>query len=293
MPYPCRYIGYHNTYLRSAISEFAKVDTTPDIPKFFPAEIIHKSSSPSIAKLPKIPPAMASPFKYLTGKIKFRTIQPSDALPSITQNTENYWASAVRNGHKKSRTTKNSITCPKDKRLFLRLTNDNEWRKLSPPGIREMVVKKLSISPVSIDLIKPVRIGFALSIYKDKTRQELLKAAIRLSPFDAKLETASNWTPVLVPTTLKTINTLDGKIEVTKDMLANEIERVSVPTKVQIKIFRQAGDREYQAIVPAKIAEERAATIESDMGIATNSHSETTVTENSQALSVESSTEDA
>ncbi|KHJ31470.1 putative eka-like protein [Erysiphe necator] len=378
-------------YLRSAISEFAAVDTIPD---------------------------------------------DSDPLPSITQNIENCWASVARNGQQKSRITKKSIlqttkakkqniptstgsvkksssglkeitSYPQDKRLFLRLTNDHEWRKLSPAGIREIVVKKFSISPASISIIMSVRSGFALSLYKDETRQELLKAAIRLSPFDAKLEAASNWTPVVVPTVPKTINTLEGKIEVTKDMLANEIERVSLvrpaflkmfgrniidgphrtwmayfskaprpgfrvfdesgivkkfkkrkpldfckrcnghhspkncskapscdncgsnmhtedlymastkcencggphrsdsykclarptragkPTKEQLKIFRQAGDREYQAIVRAQIAEERAATIESDMDIVIKSQSENVATENSQASSVESSTEDA
>ncbi|KHJ35253.1 putative eka-like protein [Erysiphe necator] len=388
-------------YLRPAISEFAAVDTIPDVLNFFPAETL----------------------LY-------------DPLPSITKNIENCWASVARNGHKKPRTTKKSVlqttqakkqntqtstglvknsssgpkeitTCPQNKRLFLRLTNDHEWRKLSPAGIREIVVKKLSTSSASISKIKPVRSGFALSLYKDQTRQEFLKAAIRLSPFDAKLEAASNWTPAMVPTIPKTINTLEGKIEVTKDMLANVIERVFLvrpallkmfgrnipdaphrtwmayfskaprpgfrvsdesgivrkfkkrqpldfckrcnghhspkncsrapscgncgsnmhtedlcmastkcenfgcphrsdsykclarptragkPTKEQFKIFRQAGDRDYQAIVRAKIAEERAATIESDMDIVINSQSENKATENSQASSVESLTEDA
>ncbi|KHJ30405.1 putative eka-like protein [Erysiphe necator] len=237
-------------YLRLAISEFAAVDTIPDVPKFIPTETILKSNSASKVNLPRKPPVVATPLRNLTEKTKHGHIQASDPLPSTTKNIENCWVSVTRNGHKKSRTIKKSVlqttkakkqntqtSTGSDKRLFLRLTDDHEWRKLSPAGIREIVVKKLSISPASISTIKPVRSGFALSLYKDETRQELLKAAIRLSPFDAKLEAASNWTPVMVPTVPKTINTLEGKIELTKDMLANEIERVSLVRPAFLKMF--------------------------------------------------------
>ncbi|POS84553.1 hypothetical protein EPUL_002906 [Erysiphe pulchra] len=42
-----------------------------------------------------------------------------------------------------------------DKRIFLRLPQEHQWRNLSPAGIREIVVKKLAISPASIGRIKP------------------------------------------------------------------------------------------------------------------------------------------
>ncbi|POS81818.1 hypothetical protein EPUL_006715, partial [Erysiphe pulchra] len=216
-------------YLRSAISEFAAADTTPNVPKFFSAETIHKLSSASKANIPRKPPTVATPLKNPTEKINYMNIQASNPLPNITKNTENYWAAVARNGHKKSRTTKNFVlqitqakkqnsqvsagsakkspsgqkektSYPQDKSLFFRLTNNHEWQNLSPARIREIVVKKLSISPASIGMIKPVRSGFALSLCNDETRQELLKAAIRLSSFDAKLEAASNWTPVMIPT---------------------------------------------------------------------------------------------
>ncbi|KHJ34077.1 putative eka-like protein [Erysiphe necator] len=262
---------------------------------------------------------------------------------------------------KTPRSRKEKTSCPKDTRFFSRLTSNHEWRKLSPAGIREIVVKKLSILPPSISMIKPVRSGFAPSPRNDETRQELLKGAILLSPFDAKLEAESNWTPIMVLTVPKSIQTLEGKLEVTKEMLSNEIKRVSLvrpaslrlfgrkspedphrtwmayfseasrpgfrvfdesgivikfkkrqtldfcnrysrkclarlaragkPTKEQLKTFRQAGDREYQAIIRARIAEERATTIQRDMKIIADSQSENIITDNSLASSVESSTD--
>ncbi|POS82054.1 hypothetical protein EPUL_005829, partial [Erysiphe pulchra] len=221
-------------YLRSAISEFVAADTTPDVPKK--------------------PPIVATPLKNSTEKINYMNIQASNPLPSITKNT----AAVARNGHKKSRTTKNSALqttqakkqnsqasagSAKKKQPIPRIRASSSGSqtttngKISPAGIREIVIKKLSISPVSIGMIKPVRSGFALSLCNDETRQELLKAAIRLSSFDAKLEAASNWTPVMIPTVPKTINTLNGKIEVIKDMLANEIERVSSVRPASLRMF--------------------------------------------------------
>ncbi|KHJ33813.1 putative eka-like protein [Erysiphe necator] len=49
---------------------------------------------------------------------------------------------------------KEKTSCLKDTRLFIRLTNNHEWRKFSPAGIR-------GINPRN-----------------DETRQELLKGAI-------------------------------------------------------------------------------------------------------------------
>ncbi|POS82033.1 hypothetical protein EPUL_006758, partial [Erysiphe pulchra] len=95
-------------YLRSAISEFAAADTAPEVPKFFPAETIHKLSSTSKANLPRKPPIVAT-LKMPTEKINYMSIQASNPLPNITKNTENCWAAIARNGHKKSRTTKNSV----------------------------------------------------------------------------------------------------------------------------------------------------------------------------------------
>ncbi|KAI0992433.1 hypothetical protein K3495_g15752, partial [Podosphaera aphanis] len=179
-------------------------------------------------------------------------------LPAKPPNvTESSWATVARNGHKKVRTSVPKLTpskdmnpkpqaCPparpqpsksgqesksdqndSDKRLFVRLPLEHEWRKLSPAAIRELIVKRLSVLPSCIGRIKPVRSGFALSPSNSDARECLLKAANGLFLSGAKLEPAANWTPLLVPTVPKFIVTLKGRIEITKSMLADEIERVT------------------------------------------------------------------
>ncbi|KHJ35305.1 putative eka-like protein [Erysiphe necator] len=148
---------------------------------------------------------------------------------------ENTWPMVAQNGHKKSRTivpvttssiatgtrhqhhlpnpqhqnrennkTKNKKTSQNenkpDDRLFVRLPADHEWRALSPAGLREVIVKRLSVSPASIGLIKPVRSGFALCPSSSESSKNLLAAAGGLFMSGATLEAASNWTSILVPT---------------------------------------------------------------------------------------------
>ncbi|KHJ32229.1 putative eka-like protein [Erysiphe necator] len=112
-------------------------------------------------------------------------------------------------------------TRPQDKRLFIRLTDGHDWRKLSPAGIHEIIVNKLAISPSAISTIKPA----------------LLNAAIRLSPFGAKLESATNWILVLIPTVPKSLHTLNGLVEVTKELLSQEIERVTKMRPSFLKLY--------------------------------------------------------
>ncbi|KHJ33554.1 putative eka-like protein [Erysiphe necator] len=137
------------------------------------------------------------------------------------------------------RNDKNSKKSNSDKsdfRLFVRLPLEHEWLKLSPTGIREMIVKRLSISPASIGLIKPVRAGFAPSPYSIEARENILKASGRLFLSGAKLEPATQWTPLLIPTVPKIINSLKGRKEISKLMLADEIERVSSLRPEAVKV---------------------------------------------------------
>ncbi|KHJ34622.1 putative eka-like protein [Erysiphe necator] len=126
---------------------------------------------------------------------------------------ENSWTKVARNGHKKS------------------------CAPLSPAGFREIITKRLSVSPASIGLIKPVRSGFALSPYSSDSRKNLLSAARGLFISGATLETASNWTPILVPTIPRSIWTVEGHIEITKSILADEIKRVSSKRPAFVKLY--------------------------------------------------------
>ncbi|RKF84337.1 putative eka-like protein [Golovinomyces cichoracearum] len=187
-----------------------------------------------------------------TERVKPRDVNKSApvAVPhifsTINSANESSWSTVVRNGFKKTKTATipasqqetptqprssghqldyrlvnnkmpiptQQATRPQDKRLFIHLTDGHDWCKLSPAGIREIIVNKLAISASAIGTIKPVRSGFALSPCTNEARDALLNAAIRLSPFGAKLESATNWTSVLIPTVPKSLHTLNGHVEV-------------------------------------------------------------------------------
>ncbi|KHJ30732.1 putative eka-like protein [Erysiphe necator] len=126
-----------------------------------------------------------------------------------------------------------------DTRLFVRLSQDHEWRKLSPVAIREVIVKKLHILPKLIGKIKPVHPGLALSPCNLEAREEILKAGNGLFLSGAKLEAATNWISVLIPTVPAFVHMEHGKVEVSKSMLSDEIERVCSERPAHLKLYGQ------------------------------------------------------
>lgn len=162
-----------------------------------------------------------SPFKKSCEYDKKPAARP---LPTNPMVSETSWTAVVRNGPKKARTTMTSTarSAPTaqpnkprarpaskigdnwdtnvkgqsdrslDIKLFLRLPVDHEWRKLSPAGIRDIIVRKLSISPTLIGLIKIAHSGFALSHCTHEGRVSLLQTAPCFSASNAKLEPALN-----------------------------------------------------------------------------------------------------
>ncbi|KAI1006357.1 hypothetical protein K3495_g1863 [Podosphaera aphanis] len=189
-------------------------------------------------------------------------------LPAKPSNMpESRWATVAWNGQKKVRTSVPKLTPPKDmnpkpqacpparpqpsrsghgsksnqndsdKRLFIRLPLEHEWLKLSPAAIQELIIKRLSESSSCIGRIKPIRSGSALSPCNSGARKCLSKAANGLLLSGAKLEPAANWTQLLVPTVPKFIVTLNRQIEITKSMLADEIERVTSIRSSALKPF--------------------------------------------------------
>ncbi|POS84015.1 hypothetical protein EPUL_003912, partial [Erysiphe pulchra] len=256
-------------YLRNAISKFAISDEIPSVPKILPETNTILVPGNSKIDIPKKPSMLATPLVALQEKLVHT---PETLVLNSTKGNlrnESSWSTVVCNGHKKTRATLPTAihtlpsTQPKkptaqqafklaqntnknrkqpkqssqDKRPFIRLPENHEWRKLSPAGIREIVVKELSISPTSIGLIKPVRTGFALSPCSNEAHDELLKAAVRHYSFDAKLEPASNWLPVIIPTVPKCIDILAGEKEVTKEMLFDEVERVTSLRHASLRLY--------------------------------------------------------
>ncbi|KHJ35076.1 putative eka-like protein [Erysiphe necator] len=257
-------------YLRQAISKFAAHDsspTPPPIPSKFQQK---KQSGIHNIDLPSKPIAVATPITIPLSRASNNGTQPRE-----NQTTQLSWATVTQIGQKKARVINESTTKsaqakntnhidhlnePKvtnissrrqprkgkpispikaDKRIFLRLPHEHDWWNLSPAGIREVIVKKLAISPASISIIKPVHTGFALSPCNDDAREKILEGQHGLFMTGAKLEPAINWVSVIVPTVPAYIRTLQGKLEVSYTMLADEIERVSLDWPSFLKLYGQ------------------------------------------------------
>ncbi|KHJ35001.1 putative eka-like protein [Erysiphe necator] len=162
-------------YLRMAIANFAAVENSSAPPQIQSHTRPNKSGGYGSANgkngLKKV--AIATPRAPMGVAAKIGKIYEDPSLPGIPKLTENTWATVARNRRKKARVTPSTTTQtapsgtkkdksgirsppnkdPSDKRLFVRLPVDHEWRKLSPAGIREVIVKKLSISPTLIGKI--------------------------------------------------------------------------------------------------------------------------------------------
>ena len=100
-------------------------------------------------------------------------------------------------------------------------------------------MRRLSISPSLISRIKPVKSGFSLSPSSNDAREELLKAENGLFLPRAKLESATNWVPIIIPTVPAHIRTLEGRIKVTEPILTDEIERISNIRPSAVRLFGQ------------------------------------------------------
>ncbi|POS82430.1 hypothetical protein EPUL_004026, partial [Erysiphe pulchra] len=221
-------------YIRRAIANFAAVDSSPSPPRVPIHTRPKKGDGSRNGKGNDEEKRKEKVWKKID--IAIPRISPSQVameLQSNYQSNNNTWATVARNGQKKARvalsdktqavtgskvTQKspkyfNSVKQDSDNRLFVRLPQDYDWRKLSPAGIREVVVKKLSISPTLIGKIKPVHSGFALSPCSTEAREKLLNAGNGFFLSGAKLEPATNWVPVLIPTVPSSINLEQGKTE--------------------------------------------------------------------------------
>ncbi|KHJ34775.1 putative eka-like protein [Erysiphe necator] len=124
-----------------------------------------------------------------------------------------------------------------DRRLFIRQPEEHEWRKLSPAGVHEIIVKKIAISPALFGKVKPVHSGFALSPFSEEAREKIPNAGNGLFLLGAKLEPATNWIPAIVPTIPATIRKEQREVEVSKCMLADQIERVCPIRPAHVKLY--------------------------------------------------------
>ncbi|KHJ36364.1 putative eka-like protein [Erysiphe necator] len=132
---------------------------------------------------------------------------------------------------------KSITTASTDQRLFVRIPQEHEQQKLSPAGIRKIIVQKLSMSPSLIGKIKPVHSGFALSHCSTEARQAILDAGNGLFLSGAKLEPATNWFPVIIPTVQSSIRKVQGQVEINHTILTDEVERVCSMRYTHVKLY--------------------------------------------------------
>ncbi|POS88054.1 hypothetical protein EPUL_000477 [Erysiphe pulchra] len=221
-------------YVRKTIARLAASENSPK-----PSLIPLNTKSP-FYRYPKPPKDTSEKNSWATiaynGHKKFRVTMTTPISPTkITSGDQKKLYTSSKSAKINNIPSKNFKKIISYNRLFVRLPLDHEWRNLSPAGLIEVIVKHLAISLASIGLIKPIRTGFTISPCSSGAREALLRTNIGLLDTGAKLEPASDLVPLLVPIVPKFIRTIQCQMEVTKEMLTSEMERVTSirPTSVR------------------------------------------------------------
>ncbi|KHJ36012.1 putative eka-like protein [Erysiphe necator] len=221
-------------YLRQAIANIVAADSHPSPPQV----PIHTRPNNRHLKgndkhsTEKI--AVATP-RIVLDKAANRGMYKEVILSKISQVTDNAWAVVSREGQKKACEVNNindtkthasagNKNAPRvvnkdnsaslsHKRLIFRLPQEHEWSKLSPAGIREVVVKRLAISPPLIGKIKPIHWEFALSPCSAE--------ALMISTVPASIRKQQQ----------------QGDVKISSSILSGEIERVSSVRSTYVKLY--------------------------------------------------------
>lgn len=167
--------------------------------------------------------------------------KPNLTLPERPQGNKSPWVTVARRAaklpppaapHKSQRRT--TLIKPatqsaprKDKRIFLRLGPQHEWRKLSPVTLKKIITERAGVAASAITAMYSVRSGFALECVSDALRDAILSVGTSFEPVNAKIEPAYEWFSVIVPQVPLYIRTLEVRILVTSEMVANECLAVS------------------------------------------------------------------
>ncbi|KAI0991904.1 hypothetical protein K3495_g16283, partial [Podosphaera aphanis] len=103
-------------------------------------------------------------------------------------------------------------------------------------GVREAVAQHLSIPPTTIEHVYRVPSGFALKAKDEETRQNLLDLAEAFTAVEAKLEKASELVVLRISTVPVALNTRLGKVQITEEMVLNEIIRITKATPLKVRL---------------------------------------------------------
>ncbi|KHJ32065.1 putative eka-like protein [Erysiphe necator] len=142
-----------------AIAKFTAVDSSPSPPQI-PTHTRPTKGDGTVKEKSFVKKAVMALPQKPTGVVLNKEV------PKETSNLlENTWATVILSGKTKINPTGRQLLRPAnkvksnssvsqtmaitDKRLFVRLPQEHEWRKLSPAGIREVIVKNYTSHPHS------------------------------------------------------------------------------------------------------------------------------------------------
>ncbi|CCU82365.1 EKA-like protein [Blumeria hordei DH14] len=229
---------------------------------------------------------------------------PATAIPvavprNITKATaplplRSTWATITRAGHQKSgsqapanitsvsaapsarkpeKKSAASTTASKDDRIFLRLDANHEWRQLSPAGVREAVAKQTHCTPADVDQVQRVPTGFAIRAKSPDAKTRLLEASSTFTQVEAKLEPPSDLDSLRIATVPVAVFGLEGRVEVTAEIVAAEILRVTSCTLDRVRIHGKtklgAPYRSWAALFPRNASPKPGFRLFDNSGIAT------------------------
>lgn len=123
----------------------------------------------------------------------------------------------------------------KDKRLFLRIGIEHQWRTLSSVTIKKIIPEKAGVAPSAILVMTQVRSGLAIEYTSGALRESMLRVGSSMEMEKVTIKSSSEWMSVIVPHVPLFIRTLDGSIEVTSEMVKMECQAVYGVTSIQVR----------------------------------------------------------
>lgn len=131
--------------------------------------------------------------------------KPNHALPAKPKENNSPWVTIARKAAKlpdppAARMNRNNVSLAKpaissppkeDKRIFLRLGPQHEWRKLSPVILKKIVTEWAGVAVSAITAMYSVRSGFVIECVSDALRDSMLSVGTSFHAKEAKIEPAS------------------------------------------------------------------------------------------------------
>lgn len=221
----------------------------PFIEEIAPIVTAFATGNAQVSKLPcKIPYPRMNTVTTAASRVSRTAEKPDLALPKKPEETKSPWVTVARKAAKLPATTPASIaqksapqpeptlpTTEEDKRLFLRLGKEHEWRRLSPVSVKKMITERAGVAPSAIVAMYQVRSGLAFECVSDALRDSILRTAPSFLEENITLEAASDWTSVIAPNVPLYLKALDSRILVTNDMIKSECLSVCGVEPVQVR----------------------------------------------------------